>query len=123
MVDEDESGIVSLDQLERILWWASGACWAIVALILLGEFQGWWNDAGEVGGIFASIIGGLLTVVALLLNATKSQVRAVRSGVTDNGRRLGMIHDGVRTLHHDNQQLHQDNERQTEILTEIRDRL
>lgn len=137
MCDGDESGIVDLDRLERIFWWAAGVCWVLVAVIVLGEVQGWWNDAGEVAGMVTTIFAGLLTVIALLINATKAQARSVRRGVSGNGRRLGMIHEGIRILHEDNdalqqgqarmhqglERLHQDNERQTEILVQIRDRL
>lgn len=151
MPRDTESGSMDLDQLERYLWWAAGVGWAITFLFVLGEFRGWWNDAGEVGATVGSVLSGLLTVVALLLNATKGQVSAIREGVTDNGRRLGLIHDGVRGMDASVQgvdssvraldrsvrgldesvrdvdeavrQLHEDNERQTEVLVEIRDRL
>lgn len=123
MPEEEASRAVDLDQLERYLWWAAGIGWALFLLIVAGEVRGWWNDAGEVAATIVSILAGLLTVVAVLVNATKSQVRPVRRGVTDNGRRLGMIHDSSRRIERGIGELHQENQRQTQILAEIRDRL
>lgn len=151
MPSDKGRSIVDLDQLERIMWWGA-AIGAVTTIVLItGEFRGWWNDAGEIGSVIVAVLTGLLTVVALLINATKDQASAIREGVTDNGRRLGLIHRGVQdvntglaTIHEDNQQihdstqqLHEDNQqiynsiqhlheqtaRQTEVLTEIRDRL
>lgn len=96
MPREPESDTMDLDTLERYLWWAAAIGWTITFGFILGELRGWWNDAGEIGATVGSILSGLLTVVAILLNATKGQVSAIRRGVTDNGRRLGLIHEGVR---------------------------
>lgn len=128
---------MDLDQLERLFWWGAGICFLIVAVLIVGEVRGWWNDASEVGLTIAGLVGSLLAAIVLLINATKGQVRNVATGVTDNGRRLGLIHEGVRTLHDDMGTLHDDmgtihqdmsglrqgQEQQTEVLVEIRDRL
>ncbi len=121
---------MDLDQLERLFWWGAGICFLIVAVLIVGEVREWWNDAGEVGLTIAGLVGSLLAAIALLINATKGQVRNVATGVTDNGRRLGLIHEGVRILHDDMGTLHegmnglrQGQEQQTEVLVEIRDRL
>lgn len=116
MSREDASTLVDLDQLERLLWWGATISFAVFLVALVGEVRGWWNDAGEIVLTLTGLVGSLLTVVALLINATKTQVRNVVRGVTDNGRRLGLIHDGVRDLH-------EETERQTDVLVAIRDRL
>ncbi len=151
MSSDRESSLVDLDQLERILWWAAGIGYLTLAILITGEFRGWWNDAGEIGSIIVATLTGLVTIIALLINATKDQAKAIREGVTDNGRRLGLIHQGIQgirednqgihqgiqslrednqgihqgiqSLHEDNQRIHQENQRQTAVLVEIRDRL
>lgn len=130
MPPERESEPMDLDDVERICWWGAGISWFIFFSVLIGEIVGWWNDAGEVALTIVGPIGSLLAVIALLVAATKGQVRAVTDGVTDNGRRLGHIHHGVLTLHEDMgtlhggvETLHADMGDVKELLVEIRDRL
>lgn len=130
MAGKNEWVIVDLDQFDRLLWWVFWTGWFLLVLIILDDFLGLWNEVGAVGATVLLLIAGLFGFVVSRLLSTESQPQSVREGVTDNGRRLGRIHDGVRgngcklgEIHEDVRTLHQDNERQTEILIDIRDRL
>ncbi len=130
MSPERESELMDLDDVERICWWGAGISWVIFFTALAGEVFGWWNDAGEIAISVTGVLGSLLAVIALLVAATKGQVRAATEGVTDNGRRLGLIHHqlidvggDVEPLHGDMGTLHDDMGDVKGLLVEIRDRL
>lgn len=49
----------------------------LAVLGVVGELLGWWNDIGEWLIDAGSIVGVLLTAIALLLASTRGQVRGV----------------------------------------------
>jgi hypothetical protein len=144
---------VDLDRLERLLWLLALVGLGLAVLGVVGERAGWWNDVGELLITFGTVASVATGVLALLINATKDQVRAVADGVAGNGRKLDRIHeshgqkldgireshgeklDGIRESHgkkldriHDdlgsmNEDLNGHLERQHDVLVEIRDRL
>lgn len=79
---------VDLDRLERLMWLLSALGLLMVVIGLVGEYRGWWNDAGEVLVSFGTVASVATGVIALLINATKGQVERVADGVEANGEKL-----------------------------------
>lgn len=133
---------VDLDQLERLLWLLAAAGLGLALLGVVGERAGWWNDVGEMLITFGTVASVATGVIALLINATKEQVRTVATGVASNGDKLDRIHeshgdkldriheshgDKLDRIHEDLGGMHEDMNRhlenQHDVLVEIRDRL
>ncbi|MDX1611328.1 MAG: hypothetical protein R3185_03090 [Candidatus Thermoplasmatota archaeon] len=108
---------------EHILWWGAALCFLALAVLLIGEFTGWWNDRGEVAITIVSIAGVLLAAIALLLNATRGQAAAIREGVETNAHLLTRSNGKLDSVNGKLDQLTEENRRQTSVLVEIRDRL
>ena len=85
--------IVDLNRLERLLWLLAAVGLGLALLGVAGERAGWWNDVGELLITFGTVASVATGVLALLINATKDQVRAVANGVTSNGAKLDQIRD------------------------------
>jgi hypothetical protein len=85
--------VVGLDRLERLLWLLAAAGLAIAILGVVGERAGWWNDVGELLITFGTVASVATGVLALLINATKTQAKHVADGVSDNGAKLDEIRD------------------------------
>jgi hypothetical protein len=85
--------IVDLNRLERLLWLLAAVGLGLALLGVAGERAGWWNDVGELLITFGTVASVATGVLALLINATKDQVRAVANGVTSNGAKLDEIRD------------------------------
>lgn len=95
----------------------------------LGQMLGWWNDIGEVLATVGSIAGILLGTVSILANASQSQVAGVAEGVEDVAQGVEQANE---TLDEQNEKLAKLDkldaidaglDRQTDLLTQIRDRL
>lgn len=93
MAAKDPEPRVDLDQLERLLWLMSALGVLMVALGLIGELRGWWNDVGEVLVAFGTVASVATAIVALLINATKAQVRRASAGIEANGGKLDRIYE------------------------------
>lgn len=93
MPAERPTDTVDLDRLERLLIILSLLSFGLVALGLIGEYRGWWNDVGEMIISFGTVAGVATGVVALVVNSTKTQVRRVADGVEGNGHKLDRIHE------------------------------
>jgi hypothetical protein len=85
--------IVDLNRLERLLWLLAAVGLGLALLGVAGERAGWWNDVGELLITFGTVASVATGVLALLINATKDQVRAVANGVTSNGAKLDQIRE------------------------------
>ena len=86
---------VDLDRLERLLWLLAAIGLGLALLGVAGEYAGWWNDVGELLISFGTVASVATGVLALLINATKDQVRAVADGVASNATKL----DDIRESH------------------------
>ncbi len=86
-------GDVDLDRLERLLWFLAAMGLALALLGVLGEYRGWWNDLGELFISFGTVASAATGVLALVINATKKQVRLVVTGVSANGSKLEQIRE------------------------------
>lgn len=84
---------VDLDRLERLLWFLAAMGLALALLGVLGEYRGWWNDLGELFISFGTVASAATGVLALVINATKKQVRLVVTGVSANGSKLEQIRE------------------------------
>lgn len=84
---------MDLDRLEQVLWLLAALGLGLALLGVVGEHAGWWNDVGELLITFGTVASVATGVLALLINATKNQVRAVANGVTDNGHKLERIYE------------------------------
>lgn len=91
----------------------------VAALGVLGELLGWWNDIGEVLATVGSLSGIVLGTVSILANASQSQVADVAEGVEQANETLEAIDDDLDKLGDIDAGLG----RQTDLLTQIRDRL
>jgi vacuolar-type H+-ATPase subunit I/STV1 len=85
--------IVDLNRLERLLWLLAAVGLGLALLGVAGERASWWNDVGELLITFGTVASVATGVLALLINATKDQVRAVANGVTSHGAKLDEIRD------------------------------
>lgn len=126
-------------QLGLYLGMAAGIILTVVSL--LGEFLGWRNDWGLAGTIMGVVLTGVMGAATLLLGSARRQAVVIASGVVANHTETravrGEIHElrgetrGVRAEIHDlrgevregNGRLEAGQERQTEVLRDIRDRL
>jgi len=130
--------IVDLNRLERLLWLLAAVGLGLALLGVAGERAGWWNDVGELLITFGTVASVATGVLALLINATKDQVRAVANGVTSNGAKLDEIRDShgakldrngakLDRIHEDLGGMREDVNRhlknQHDVLVQIRDRL
>ncbi|HEV8360073.1 MAG TPA: hypothetical protein VGR28_06435 [Candidatus Thermoplasmatota archaeon] len=121
---------VDLDQLQRITTIGAVISWALAGVFAAGELLGWWHDAGELGIVVSIVTAVPLTVLTLLLSATKGQARALVLGVAAGNQ---MMRDGNRKLDEANRKLDESNRQHDEtnrkldaiavLLTNIRDRL
>jgi hypothetical protein len=136
---------VDLDRLERLLWLLAAIGLGLALLGVVGEYAGWWNDVGELLISFGTVASVATGVLALLINATKDQVRAVADGVASNGtkldrireshgekldriqeshgEKLDRIHDDLGSVSDDLDEVNRHLENQHEVLVQIRDRL
>jgi hypothetical protein len=136
---------VDLDRLERLLWLLAAIGLGLALLGVAGEYAGWWNDVGELLISFGTVASVATGVLALLINATKDQVRAVADTVASNGtkldrireshgekldriqeshgEKLDRIHDDLGSVSDDLDEVNRHLENQHEVLVQIRDRL
>lgn len=91
MAGRHPSEPVDLDDLERLLIRLSILGFSLAGLGLLGEVLGWWNDTGELLLSGGTLLGIATAVLALVINATKGQVRRVADGVASNGSKLDTV--------------------------------
>lgn len=126
---------MDLDRLQRYFTIGAILSAGLVAVAQLGERLGWWNDFGDLLTLVGAVAAVLLGVIAVLIRATKGQLRLVAGGVVEanrklDGLRVGLGHrmDATReelgsrvdAARHD---LGSRLDRHTEILSEIRDLL
>jgi len=69
---------------------------AMIIVSQVGEHLGWWNDLGEWGTAFGAILSVASIAIALLLGATKSEVRVVGDAVKFVGSEVHLVRDEVR---------------------------
>lgn len=70
------------------MWLLSALGLAIALLGVIGEYRGWWNDVGELFISFGTVASVATGIIALLIDATKTQVLRVATGIEANGATL-----------------------------------
>lgn len=114
---------VDLDRLYFLMKATTIACFVGLAVILLGELLGWWNDWGQVGTVALSVIGVLLGFLTILFGATRPQLAVAVGGILESNRK----HDITNSkLDQANGKLDQANGKLDDVvsvLRDIRDRL
>lgn len=131
------SSLVDLDRLQKLLYVISALGFLTAGLGILGELLGWWSDTGERLTTLGTVVGVLVGVIALILNATRGQVHAVATGVVESNRKvdavrgtlgvmsgqLGSMNGKLDSMNGKLDSMGVKLDRQTDVLVEIRDRL
>jgi hypothetical protein len=109
----------------------------LLAVSLLGEFLGWWNDWGEAGATVGGIVGIIGVPLTLWWGPSRKQVRAVGEAMIDSREKLENVADRLKDVGAEVEEVGAKVEivgvkvetvggkieRQTEVLVQIRDRL
>jgi hypothetical protein len=130
----------------RIDWWDPDQLPFTIMIILGvvgfllsegGYRLGWWNDFHAWGDILTFVLAVVGAAATFLLGATRGQVQGVRSEVRPVGhgvqqvghdiRHVRQVGEGIGQVRQEVRAAHDDivarQDRQTEVLTQIRDRL
>lgn len=90
-----------VDLLDRLFWYSILIAilgWSMVALGLVGEHLGWWNDVGQAIINAGSVTGVVAGLVGLFLGASRPQIRQVTTTVADSNQRLKRIGSTVASV-------------------------
>lgn len=82
---------MDLDRLYHLMITLSLIGLGMVILSLVGEHLGWWNDIGEILLSFGTLLSVLTALVALVMGATRGQVRQASDAILENNTKLGTI--------------------------------
>lgn len=81
-------------ETERALLIAKTMMWAGIIgalLTLLGEFLGWWNEAGEVALTITTIVGAVGGIGVIVIGSSSREVQSVHRALEANGETLGSV--------------------------------
>lgn len=90
-----------VDLLDRLFWYSIVIAilgWSMVALGLVGEHLGWWNDVGQAIINAGSVAGVVASLVGLFFGASRPQLRQVTTTVADSNQRLKRIRSTVASV-------------------------
>ena len=79
-----------VDQVMLLLKVITIGAWIVFAVALAGELLGWWEAAGEVALMAASLLGAAGTLALALYGASRGRVRSVGANVHGNTRQLDL---------------------------------